>query len=45
MSEAKPLVLDVDGTFLKTDLLFETFWAGLRRDPRATAQAASTFGT
>ena len=36
MSEAKPLVLDVDGTFLKTDLLFETFWAGLGRDPRAT---------
>ncbi|MCB2111423.1 MAG: UbiA family prenyltransferase [Defluviimonas sp.] len=39
MSEAKPLVLDVDGTFLKTDLLFETFWAGLGRDPRATLTA------
>ena len=29
MTEVKPLVLDVDGTFLKTDMLFETFWAGL----------------
>ncbi|WP_415184107.1 UbiA family prenyltransferase [Phaeovulum sp.] len=36
MAEMKPLVLDVDGTFLKTDLLFEAFWAGLGRDPLAT---------
>jgi len=28
-----PLVLDVDGTFLKTDMLFECFWAGLGKDP------------
>ncbi|MEZ5777850.1 MAG: UbiA family prenyltransferase [Paracoccaceae bacterium] len=39
MTDVKPLVLDVDGTFLKTDLLFETFWAGLGTDPRATLGA------
>lgn len=39
MAEMKPLVLDVDGTFLKTDLLFESFWAGLGRDPLATLRA------
>ena len=40
-ARAKPLVLDVDGTLLRTDLLFESFWAGLAKDPigviRATA--------
>ncbi|UWP91155.1 UbiA family prenyltransferase [Aliiroseovarius crassostreae] len=36
----KPLVLDVDGTFLRTDLLFEGFWAGLGRDPFATLRAS-----
>lgn len=36
MSDAKPLVLDVDGTFLRTDLLYETFWAGLGRAPLRT---------
>ncbi len=36
MSKAKPLVLDVDGTFLKTDMLFECFWAGLGKDPLGT---------
>jgi len=41
MSDLKPLVLDVDGTFLKTDLLFEGFWAGLGRDPLATLRAAA----
>ncbi len=35
----RPLVLDVDGTFLKTDLLFETFWAGLGQAPRETLRA------
>ena len=40
MSEKKPLVLDVDGTFLRTDLLFESFWRGLGRDPIATLKAA-----
>ncbi|WP_298494606.1 UbiA family prenyltransferase [uncultured Maritimibacter sp.] len=37
-----PLVLDVDGTFLRTDLLFETFWAGLGQNPVATLKAAVT---
>ncbi|MCP5036051.1 MAG: UbiA family prenyltransferase [Rhodobacteraceae bacterium] len=40
MDENIPLVLDVDGTFLKTDLLFETFWAGLGQAPWATLKAA-----
>jgi 4-hydroxybenzoate polyprenyltransferase/phosphoserine phosphatase len=33
MIDAKPLVLDVDGTFLKTDMLLETFWHALGRRP------------
>ena len=41
MHDQKPLVLDVDGTFLKTDLLFEGFWAGLGRNPLATLHAAA----
>ena len=36
MAEIGPLVLDVDGTFLKTDLLFESFWAALGKRPIAT---------
>jgi len=39
MPGLKPLVLDVDGTFLKTDLLWETFWAGLGTAPVATLRA------
>jgi len=39
MSDNKPLVLDVDGTFLKTDMLFENFWAGLGQNPFATLKA------
>jgi len=39
MAEAKPLVLDVDGTLLRTDLLYESFWAGLGRAPIATLRA------
>lgn len=31
-----PLVLDVDGTLLRTDLLYETFWAALGSDVVAT---------
>lgn len=31
-----PLVLDVDGTFLRTDLLFECFWGGLSKAPIQT---------
>ena len=33
-----PLVLDVDGTLLRTDLLYETFWAALGHDFLATLQ-------
>ncbi|SIS55199.1 UbiA family prenyltransferase [Phaeovulum vinaykumarii] len=40
MAEDKvPLVLDVDGTLLASDLLFECFWAGLARAPGATLAA------
>ena len=40
MADEKPLVLDVDGTFLKTDILYECFWAGLGQDPLATLKAS-----
>lgn len=40
MPDHRPLVLDVDGTFLKTDMLMESFWAGLGRDPGATLAAS-----
>ncbi|WP_245744668.1 UbiA family prenyltransferase [Aliiroseovarius sediminilitoris] len=36
----KPFVLDVDGTFLRTDILFECFWAGLGRDPIRTLKTS-----
>ena len=39
MTGIKPLVLDVDGTFLRTDLLWETFWAGLGTAPIAALRA------
>ncbi|TKD15524.1 UbiA family prenyltransferase [Rhodobacter capsulatus] len=42
MSNDKPLVLDVDGTFLRTDLLQESFWAGLGRAPLRTLRIAAT---
>lgn len=35
----RPLVLDVDGTFLRTDMLLECFWSALGRDPLATLAA------
>jgi len=35
----RPLVLDVDGTFLRTDLLYECFWAGMGQAPVATLKA------
>lgn len=31
-----PLILDIDGTLLRTDLLFETIWAALRLNVLAT---------
>lgn len=35
-----PLILDVDGTFLRTDILFECFWAGLGRAPLKTLRCS-----
>ncbi|MBV1866348.1 MAG: UbiA family prenyltransferase [Marinosulfonomonas sp.] len=32
-NENPTLVLDVDGTFLKTDMLLECFWGGMGKDP------------
>ncbi|SFR57515.1 UbiA family prenyltransferase [Litoreibacter janthinus] len=29
----KPLILDVDGTFLRTDMLYESFWSAMGRAP------------
>jgi len=40
MADTKPLVLDVDGTFLRTDMLFECFWAGMGKDPFAVLRAS-----
>lgn len=39
MSKMKPLVLDVDGTYLRTDLLYECFWSALGTAPLALARA------
>ena len=39
MDDLRPLVLDVDGTFLRTDLLYECFWAGMGQAPVATLKA------
>ncbi len=33
MAQDIPLVLDVDGTLLKTDLLYESLWRAMGRDP------------
>ena len=44
-SDKTPLVLDVDGTFLRTDMLFECFWAGLGKDPLAVIKASATYFT
>ncbi len=35
-----PLVVDLDGSLLKTDLLFESFWNGLSRHPAGTIRSA-----
>ena len=40
MTEQKPLVLDIDGTLLRTDMLYENFWAGLGTDAPQTIKAA-----
>lgn len=38
----KPLVLDVDGTFLRTDMLLECFWSAMGRAPLRTLRVAVT---
>jgi len=35
MSQPKPLIVDVDGTFLATDMLLECFWQAMGRAPLA----------
>ncbi len=40
MAETKPLVLDIDGTFLRTDMLLECFWGGLGKSPMAVIGAS-----
>jgi 4-hydroxybenzoate polyprenyltransferase len=39
MVNTRPLVLDVDGTFLRTDMLYECFWAGMGKNPIGTLRA------
>lgn len=41
MNDSVPLVVDIDGTFLKTDMLFEGFWQALGKAPLATIRAAA----
>lgn len=41
-SEKTPLVLDVDGTLLRTDMLYETFWAALGHALFATLKVVLT---
>lgn len=38
-----PLVLDVDGTLLRTDLLYETFWAALGAHPAAALHSLARY--
>ncbi|SLN49539.1 UbiA family prenyltransferase [Pseudooctadecabacter jejudonensis] len=40
----KPLVLDADGTLLRTDMLLEGFWKGLGTDPAATLKTIPLAG-
>ena len=41
---SKPLVLDADGTLLRTDMLFEGLWHGLGADPVATLKSLALVG-
>ncbi|PVA05784.1 UbiA family prenyltransferase [Thalassorhabdomicrobium marinisediminis] len=40
----KPLILDADGTLLRTDMLWEGIWKGLGTDPLATLRAFAMIG-
>lgn len=42
MTNTRPLVLDIDGTLLKTDMLYEAFWAGMGQAPFATLRTCFT---
>jgi len=42
MTEKLPLVVDIDGTFLKTDMLFEGFWLAMGKHPWETIKTAFT---
>lgn len=42
--EHLPLVVDVDGSLLKTDLLFESFWAALGQNPVLCLLAILRYG-
>lgn len=44
METGKPLVLDADGTLLRTDMLLEGLWKGLSVDPAATLKALTLIG-
>lgn len=39
MAQAKVLVVDLDGTLVKTDMLFETFWSSVSKDWRTPFSA------
>ncbi|MBR9862614.1 MAG: UbiA family prenyltransferase [Rhodobacteraceae bacterium] len=36
MTDKRPLAVDIDGTFLKTDMLFEGFWLAMGKQPLKT---------
>lgn len=40
MTDKLPLVVDIDGTFLKTDMLFEGFWLAMGKHPLETVKTA-----
>lgn len=42
MTDKLPLVVDIDGTFLKTDMLFEGFWLALGKHPLETLKTVFT---
>jgi phosphoglycolate phosphatase-like HAD superfamily hydrolase len=44
MESGKPLVLDADGTLLRTDMLLEGIWKAFGMDPAATLKAFTLVG-
>jgi 4-hydroxybenzoate polyprenyltransferase len=44
LESGKPLVLDADGTLLRTDMLLEGIWKGFGMDPAATLKAFTLVG-